>query len=105
MSKFTVITDMHSGGGKKTEFWYHIVMLPEAQAIAWFEHHYKVDFNRVSCDCCGSDFSAYEYGIRNFEQITQTYGGRRSADTLLVTLGYIRATSPKFYATLGSIEA
>ena len=59
MKKFTVFSDMFSGGSQKESFKTLAVALPEREAVAWFTDTFGDPFH-VSCHCCGSDFFVSE---------------------------------------------
>lgn len=57
---WTHFWDMHSGGGQKLE-WAHIfIEAPEAVARAVFWHRFKRNPDKVTCTCCGADYSVSE---------------------------------------------
>ena len=61
MSKWTHFWDMHSGGGTKEEPYEHIyIEAPEKEAIVIFYNRFGHNPNRVTCTCCGSDYSISE---------------------------------------------
>lgn len=54
---WTQFHDMHSGGGQKLA-WAHIfIEAPELEAKAIFWHRFKRNPERVTCTCCGEDYS------------------------------------------------
>lgn len=54
---WTRFMDMHSGGGQK-EKWGHIfIEAPKEEAIKIFYNRFKHNPNRVTCTCCGEDYS------------------------------------------------
>ena len=63
MTKPTVWThfwDMHSGGGKKESFEHCFIEANKAKAVAIFTSRFGHSPNRISCDCCGEDYSTEE---------------------------------------------
>jgi hypothetical protein len=54
---WTTFWDMHSGGDQKEAFGYLLIQAPEEVAIAEFERRYNHDPSRVTCRCCGEDYS------------------------------------------------
>lgn len=52
--------DMHSGGGRKEKFEYLYVELPEKDALVFFQNRFGHNPERVTCTCCGSDYSTDE---------------------------------------------
>jgi hypothetical protein len=70
---WTQFWDMHSGGGRK-EKWSRIYIeasIDEAEVI--FYNRFGHNPNRVSCTCCGSDYSIDEY--ESLEQATAYHRG------------------------------
>lgn len=58
--KWTCFMDAHSGGKQKLD-WSHIyVELPEDEATIFFQNRFKRNPSRVTCTCCGSDYSIIE---------------------------------------------
>jgi hypothetical protein len=57
---WTHFFDMSSGGREK-EVWKHIyVELPEPEARRWFFNRFGHSADRVTCTCCGEDYSVTE---------------------------------------------
>lgn len=54
---WTRFMDMHSGGGQKLEWGYIYIEAPEAEAKVIFYNRFKRNPERVTCTCCGNDFS------------------------------------------------
>lgn len=68
MNTWTHFMDMHSGGGLKEE-WQHIfIEAPEAEAKVIFYHRFGHNPERVTCTCCGDDYSISE--SKSLEQAT-----------------------------------
>ena len=57
---WTQFMDMHSGGGNKEGYDYIYVELPEREAVVWFYNRFGHNPNRVTCTCCGEDYSISE---------------------------------------------
>lgn len=58
---WTHFRDMHSGGGQKLD-WPHIfIEAPEAEAKVIFYNRFKRNPERVTCTCCGEDYSISEH--------------------------------------------
>lgn len=58
---WTQFWDMHSGGGTKEEPYEKIyIEAPEKEAIAVFYNRFGHDPLRISCTCCGEDYSITE---------------------------------------------
>lgn len=59
---WTEFHDMHSGGGLKEEPYGHIfIQAPQEEAISIFFSRFKHSPERVSCTCCGDDYSISEH--------------------------------------------
>ena len=59
---WTHFWDMHSGGGLKEPPYDHIfIEAPEEEAKRVFYNVFGHNPERVSCTCCGEDYSVYEY--------------------------------------------
>jgi hypothetical protein len=57
---WTQFYDMHSGGGQKLD-WPHIfIQAPEDEARVIFYNRFGRSPNRVTCTCCGPDYSISE---------------------------------------------
>lgn len=57
---WTHFWDMHSGGSQKLD-WSHIyIEAPEEEARAIFYNRFKRNPARVTCSCCGADYSVDE---------------------------------------------
>lgn len=58
---WTLFWDMHSGGGAKEKNYDKIyIEAPEDEAIVVFYNMFGHNPNRVSCTCCGEDYSISE---------------------------------------------
>jgi hypothetical protein len=52
---------MHSGGGQKEKEWAQIyIEAPKSEAVVIFYNRFGHNPKRVSCTCCGSDYSIHE---------------------------------------------
>lgn len=58
---WTQFMDMHSGGSKKEKFSYCYIEAPEAEAKVIFYNRFGHNPDRVTCTCCGNDYSISEY--------------------------------------------
>ncbi len=59
---WTHFMDMHSGGSCKEEPYNHIfIEAPEEEAVVIFYNRFDHNPNRISCTCCGQDYSISEY--------------------------------------------
>jgi hypothetical protein len=59
--KWTAFMDMHSGGGLKEKYSHIFIEAPEGEAILVFYNRFGHSPYRVSCSCCGEDYSISEY--------------------------------------------
>lgn len=58
---WTRFMDMHSGGGmKESPYEYIYIEAPEEEACVIFYNRFGHDPDRVTCTCCGSDYSIDE---------------------------------------------
>ena len=57
---WTRFMDMHSGGGAKEDFEFLLVELPEREAVVYFYNKFGHNPYRVTCTCCGEDYSVGE---------------------------------------------
>lgn len=70
---FTHFCDMHSGGSQK-EQWAHIfIEASEDEAKVIFYNRFGHNPERVTCTCCGDDYSIHEN--ENLQQATAYYRG------------------------------
>jgi hypothetical protein len=53
--------DMHSGGGRKLDWEYIFIEAPESEAKSVFYSKFGRSPERVTCTCCGEDYSISEY--------------------------------------------
>lgn len=74
---WTQFMDMHSGGPQKEQFAYCYIEAPEDEAKRVFYARFGHNPDRVSCTCCGSDYSISEY--ESLEQATAYNRGLRFA--------------------------
>ena len=64
----THFLDMHSGGGQKENFSHCFIEAPESEAKIIFYNRFGHNPERVTCTCCGDDYSIREY--ETLEQAT-----------------------------------
>jgi hypothetical protein len=57
---WTHFHDMHSGGGQKLDWGHIFIEAPKAEAEIIFQNRFKRNPNRVTCTCCGPDYSISE---------------------------------------------
>lgn len=70
---WTHFMDMHSGGGRKLD-WEHIyIEAPADEARVVFYNRFDRSPDRVTCTCCGEDYSVTEY--ETLEEATAYYRG------------------------------
>lgn len=74
VNMWTKFWDMNSGGGTKEQWSLIFIEAPEEEAIAVFYNRFGHDPNRVTCACCGSDYS-----ISEEESLTEITGYHRNA--------------------------
>lgn len=82
---WTHFWDMHSGGGTKETYDQIFIEAPEDEAVSVFYSKFGHSPNRVSCTCCGEDYSISEYESleaatayhRNDYDGAQRYGYRK----------------------------
>lgn len=65
---WTHFHDMHSGGGQKLDWGHIFIEAPQAEAEIIFQNRFKRNPNRVTCTCCGEDYSISEE--KSLEQAT-----------------------------------
>ncbi len=58
---WTVFFDMHSGGNQKLEWQVIFIEAPIARAVDIFIDEFKINPYRISCSCCGPDYSLSQY--------------------------------------------
>lgn len=57
---WTQFWDMHSGGGQKLKWAKIYIEAPEKEAISVFYSRFGRNPHRVTCTCCGEDYSITE---------------------------------------------
>ena len=60
MNKWTELWDMCSGGDRKEDFHCCYIEAPEEEAKVIFYNKFGHNPDRVSCTCCGNDYSIAE---------------------------------------------
>lgn len=75
--KWTHFHDMNSGGGKKLDWGHIFIEAPSAEAEIVFFNRFGRNPNRVTCTCCGPDYSIDE--DESLEQATGFERGCRYA--------------------------
>lgn len=76
-SKWTHFWDMHSGGGTKEKFQHIYIEAPQNEAEVVFYNRFGHNPNRVSCTCCGPDYS-----ITEGASLARLTGYHRNCDNL-----------------------
>lgn len=74
---WTRFMDMHSGGGQKEAWQYIYIEAPEEEAKSVFYAKFGHSPDRVSCTCCGSDYS-----IDDYENLAQATAYERGCEWL-----------------------
>jgi hypothetical protein len=70
---WTHFYDMHSGGRQKLQ-WQHIfIEAPQAEAEVIFYNRFGRNPNKITCTCCGEDYSISEH-----EALAQATGYQRN---------------------------
>lgn len=72
---WTQFMDMHSGGGTKEPYDYIYIEAPKDEAKIIFYNRFGHNPERVSCTCCGDDYS-----ISESETFTQSSAYERGCD-------------------------
>lgn len=79
---FTSFWDMHSGGGSKEKFDKIYIEAPEDEAKIIFYNRFGHNPERVSCTCCGEDYSVSEY--KTLEEASQYHRKKRDEKPMSV---------------------
>jgi hypothetical protein len=69
---WTQFMDMHSGGGRKLDWEYIYIEAPQAEAEIVFYNRFGRNPHRVTCTCCGNDYS-----LSSEESLAQLTGYER----------------------------
>lgn len=93
---WTHFCDMNSGGGTKEEPYDHIyIEAPRDEARLIFYNRFGHDPERISCTCCGEDYSIVEQ--KSLRQLTGFHRGCRYLETPRGKDGsYTRPKDPQF---------
>ena len=73
MTQWTQFWDMNSGGDTKEPVSQIFIEAPESEAIVIFYNRFGHNPNRVSCTCCGEDYSITQYNT--LEEATSYHRG------------------------------
>jgi hypothetical protein len=90
---WTQFWDMNSGGGRKEPFEHCYIEAPEDEAVAVFYSRFGHNPNRVTCTCCGPDYSVSDY-----ETLEQASGYHRGCDHDRETGQYVERPATDPYA-------
>lgn len=74
--RWTRFMDMHSGGGQKLDWGKIYIEAPEAEARVIFYNRFGRNPDRVTCTCCGEDYS-----VDDSESLAQASGYDRNCDS------------------------
>jgi len=106
--------DMHSGGGTKEAWEYIYIEAPEEEAKLIFYNMFGHSPERVSCTCCGEDYSISDYpslkGASAYDRNCRAIETKRGDDPILKAReggcyleenevppdGYTVSSSPRF---------
>ena len=89
---WTHFWDMHSGGGLKEECANIFIEAPEEEAKIIFYNRFGHNPERVSCTCCGNDYS-----ISEGEDLAQLTGYHRGCQYNKSTHKYLEDSSEETY--------
>lgn len=79
---WTLFWDMHSGGHLKEKWHYIYIQASESEAKVIFYNRFGHNPERVTCTCCGEDYSIYES-----QSFAQASGFHRNCICLETPLG------------------
>ena len=105
---WTHFWDMHSGGRTKEEPFNHIfIQAPEVQAIRIFYERFGHNPHRVTCTCCGEDYSVNEGTIQSLSAYHRnaTYEGedKRECSMDEYVLKYLRQNPNRYGKRIGDL--
>lgn len=78
--KVTVFYDMHSGGNQKENFSCLIIQADEETATLVFQNRFGHNPRRISCTCCGPDYSISEFD--SLAEAQECYPNAKLADEI-----------------------
>lgn len=96
---YTQFWDMHSGGDQKEDWSQIFIQAPEEEAIAVFYSRFKHNPRRVTCTCCGQDYSVSEG-----DTLSQLTGYHRDCEWDEKAGGYIEKDSTKYLKYGGGVK-
>lgn len=74
---WTHFHDMHSGGGQKLDWGHIFIEAPESEAEIIFFNRFGRNPHKVTCTCCGPDYSVSEEEGEGDEGLAQVTGYER----------------------------
>jgi hypothetical protein len=96
---WTQFGDMNSGGSQKEKFDKCYIEAPEEEAKSVFYSRFGHNPERVTCTCCGSDYSISE--SPSLEQASAYHRGCKWDDE---TRGYVEKSAGKSYSKYMTVE-
>lgn len=82
MSACTTFWDMHSGGGQKLDWSMIYIEAPREEAELVFQNRFDRNPNRVSCTCCGPDYSIQQHS--SVEEAKKSHSSYERGPSLVV---------------------
>lgn len=92
---WTQFWDMSSGGSQKLDWHFIYIEAPEDEAKVIFYNRFGRSPDRVTCTCCGADYSTHED-----EDLAQLTGYHRGCDIDEVSGKYIEKHKTKGLVTM-----
>ena len=99
MNKWTRFMDMHSGGPSKEDAEYIHIEAPQDEAEVIFYNRFGHNPYRVSCTCCGPDYSISEH-----TSLAEATAYDRGCDYDRDTDGYVERADPKGWRKYMTLE-
>lgn len=96
---WTSFWDMHSGGGQKEKWSKIFIEAPQAEAEVIFQNRFGHNPYRVTCTCCGDDYSVDEH-----ETLEQATGYHRGCAYGKDEKGYIEKPSGESWRKYMTLE-
>lgn len=75
---WTHFHDMHSGGGQKLDWGHIFIESPQAEAEVIFYNRFGRNPHKVTCTCCGPDYSISEEEGEGDDGLAQATGYERN---------------------------
>jgi hypothetical protein len=80
---WTHFWDMHSGGDLKEEWGHIYIEAPQEEAEVIFYNRFGHNPNRVTCTCCGEDYSISEgRSLGELTKYHREYGGKKNRQSI-----------------------